>query len=160
MTYAIPTQKMTETILFVLDEAFNTVHGVFLDPGTSLFETLATITAIEASQPVSPTCATLAAQVEHVQFYLDTTLGYMQGALKGKTDWKHIWETVNTVSAEEWEAIKMRLQASYEQVVAYLMALDSYENEDNLYGALSVVIHTAYHLGEIRQALCTLKTEQ
>ena len=24
-------------------------------------------------------------------------------------------------------------------------------------GALSIVVHTAYHLGEIRQALCTLK---
>jgi len=24
-------------------------------------------------------------------------------------------------------------------------------------GALSIVIHTAYHLGEIRQALCVLK---
>ena len=30
-------------------------------------------------------------------------------------------------------------------------------NEDTIGGALSLVVHTAYHLGEIRQALCTLK---
>jgi hypothetical protein len=30
-------------------------------------------------------------------------------------------------------------------------------NEDSIGGALSIVIHTAYHLGEIRQALCTVK---
>ena len=30
-------------------------------------------------------------------------------------------------------------------------------NEDTMVGSLSIVVHTAYHLGEIRQALCTLK---
>jgi hypothetical protein len=30
-------------------------------------------------------------------------------------------------------------------------------NEDTIGGSLSIVVHTAYHLGEIRQALCTLK---
>ena len=30
-------------------------------------------------------------------------------------------------------------------------------NEDTIGGALSIMVHTAYHLGEIRQALCTLK---
>jgi hypothetical protein len=30
-------------------------------------------------------------------------------------------------------------------------------DEDRMVGALSIVVHTAYHLGEIRQALCTLK---
>jgi hypothetical protein len=29
--------------------------------------------------------------------------------------------------------------------------------EETMGGALSIVVHTAYHLGEIRQALCTLK---
>ena len=57
-------------LLEALDETFEQVHGIYLDKGTSLFETLATITAEQASQPVGGRCATLAAQVAHVDLYL------------------------------------------------------------------------------------------
>jgi len=57
-------------LLDALDETFEQVHGIYLDKGTSLFETLATITAEQASQPVGGRCATLAAQVAHVNLYL------------------------------------------------------------------------------------------
>jgi hypothetical protein len=30
-------------------------------------------------------------------------------------------------------------------------------DEDSLGGAMAVVVHSAYHLGEIRQALCMLQ---
>lgn len=55
----------------LLDETFDNVHGFFLDKGTSMFETLAAISAEEASIPVGGKCPTLAAQVKHVAFYLD-----------------------------------------------------------------------------------------
>ena len=61
----------------LFEETFEQVHGIYLDGGTSLFETLATISAEEASLPVSATCATLAAQVEHVRFYLDVLETYL-----------------------------------------------------------------------------------
>ncbi|MEI2736167.1 MAG: hypothetical protein V9G24_16185 [Rhodoblastus sp.] len=47
------------------------VHGFYRDRGTSLFETLATISAEEASIAVGGKCATVAAQVKHIAFYLD-----------------------------------------------------------------------------------------
>ena len=53
----------TQALKLLLDEAFDHVHGFFLDPGNSLFETLAGISAAEASIPVGGQCATLAAQV-------------------------------------------------------------------------------------------------
>ena len=38
---------------------------------------------------------------------------------------------------------------------------ETFENHHGIYldnnTALAIVVHTAYHLGEIRQALCTLK---
>ncbi len=37
----------------MFDETFEQVQGMYLDKGTSLFETLATVTAEEASRPVS-----------------------------------------------------------------------------------------------------------
>jgi hypothetical protein len=62
---------LTLTLSSLLEETFENVHGYFLDRGTSFFETLAAISAEEASIPVGGRCATLAAQVRHVAFYLD-----------------------------------------------------------------------------------------
>ncbi len=31
------------------------------------------------------------------------------------------------------------------------------DGEDAIGGVLAILVHTAYHLGEIRQALCTIK---
>jgi hypothetical protein len=65
----IAADHFTRALLDLLDETFDHVKGHYLDGGTSLFETLATITAAEASIPVGGKCATLAAQVKHVAFY-------------------------------------------------------------------------------------------
>jgi hypothetical protein len=67
----IQAEQFTQALHMLLDETFDTVNGIFLDKGTSMFQTLATISAQEASVPVGGRCATLAAQVEHVAFYLD-----------------------------------------------------------------------------------------
>lgn len=41
---------------------------------------------------------------------------------------------------------------------ALLKAIERWEGEEEVGGALAIVVHTkAYHLGEIRQALCVLK---
>ena len=54
----IPTERFTFTLFGLLTEAFESVYGIFLDRGTSLFETLADITAEEASRATSGRCAT------------------------------------------------------------------------------------------------------
>jgi hypothetical protein len=147
-----------EALLSTLDETFEHVHGLYLDGGTSLFETLATVSAEEASRPVSATCASLAAQVEHVRFYLDRTVEFAQGRNPGTADWGEIWRTVRAVTPEEWEASKHRLRETYGRVCALVKTYEGWEDvDDALEGALGMVVHTAYHLGEIRQALCTLK---
>ncbi len=68
MPMQIQTEHFTKALYGLLDETFDNVHGFFLDPGTSMFETLATISAEKASVPVGGKCATLAAQVKHVTF--------------------------------------------------------------------------------------------
>ena len=37
-----------------------------------------------------------------------------------------------------------------------MRGLDNWENEAAIAVSLAIVVHTAYHLGEIRQALCTM----
>ena len=69
MPNQIPTSEVAAGFRFLLEETFESVHGAYLDPGTSLFETLATISASQASQPMGD-CATIAAHVAHVHYYL------------------------------------------------------------------------------------------
>ena len=71
-------------------------------------------------------------------------------------DWGEIWRTVEKVTPEEWDALKNNLKQTYERINK-LFHENKMWNEDTIGGALSIVVHTAYHLGEIRQALCVLK---
>jgi hypothetical protein len=69
----------TEAFLTSLEKTFEQVHGIYLDKGTSIFETLATLSADEASQPVGAQCASIAAHVAHMTFYIETLLRFIQG---------------------------------------------------------------------------------
>jgi hypothetical protein len=156
MSDATIRERFNETLFALLSETFEQVHGIYLDKGTSLFETLATISAEEASRPVSASCASLAAQVNHVRFYLDVLEQYMLNQVVGKVDWQASWQP-QSVTTEEWESLKARLKAAYERVSGSIRAIEHWEGEHELGGALAIVVHTAYHLGEIRQALCVIK---
>jgi hypothetical protein len=140
----------------LINETFEQVHGIFLDKGTSLFETLDTISAEEASRPVSATSACIGAQVEHVSFYLEVMARFARGEEVGEIDWDASWQ-LTSVTAAEWEALKGRLREAYQGIRTVLEDDATFENEHSLGGSIAIVAHTAYHLGEIRQALCTLK---
>jgi hypothetical protein len=140
-----------------MEETFESKnHGIYLDQGTSLFETLETVSAEEASIPVGRKCASLAAQVAHVTFFIES---FERFALQGDNrprDWGLIWRTVEKVTPEQWEEYKHKLKEAYLRIDKLFHKNPTW-NESTIGGALSIVVHTAYHLGEIRQALCTLK---
>ena len=151
-------QYLTEALLIVLDETFENVKGIYLDKGTSLFETLATISAEEASIPVSASCASVAAHVEHMRFHIDTLMRLLQGE-QPEVDWSEIWRTVREVNSEEWQASQQNLRRTYENLKTFVADIDTWNNSREIAGALGLIAHNAYHLGEIRQALCTLKNK-
>lgn len=157
MSQTISQSVFTEQFFDLLDEVFVQHHGIFLDRGTSLFETLAEITAAEASVPVGGKCASLAAQVTHVIFYLEVLEKYIRGQEVGRVDWGEIWRTVEKISPPEWDALRNKLQATYQRIHDLLRAEQGWDNGDVLGGAMAIMVHTTYHLGEIRQALCTLR---
>ena len=156
MNKNISTDRFTKEYFKILDETFVKHHGIYLDENTSLFETLETITAAEASRPVGDQCASLAAQVAHVTFFLEVLENYILHKSAGKIDWGEIWRTVRVVTPEEWEALKQNLKLTHKRVLKSLHGLN-WEGDRSIGGALAILVHTAYHLGEIRQALCTLK---
>lgn len=157
MTAQIQTDHFTNALYMLLDETFDNVHGYFLDKGTSMFETLATISAEEASLPVGGKCATLAAQVKHVTFYLDVLENSVRTSTFESVDWDEIWRSTNVVTPSEWEALNSGLRDSYNRIKTLIHDTQSWPSEREIGGAIAMIAHTAYHLGEIRQALCTLK---
>jgi len=157
MANAISPDLFRNELLDLLEETFERSHGIFLDRNTSLFETLDTITAAEASRPVSATCASLAAQVAHVRFYLDTLMNYIITETDERVDWGEIWRTVEAVTPEEWDTSRQQLRESYFKLRELASAYDKWDMPDAIGGAMGMVAHSAYHLGEIRQALCTLR---
>jgi len=159
MSTQIQTEHFTKALYDMLDETFDNVHGYFLDKGTSMFETLATISAKEASAPVGGKCATLAAQVKHVAFYLDVLEKAVRTQQFEQQDWDKIWRETSAVTPEEWEALKSSLRESYDRIKALINDTTEWSSERQIGGAIAIIVHTAYHLGEIRQALCTLHPE-
>src|SRR5258705_10467870 len=153
-------KRLRESILECLDETFLEDHGIYLDKRCSLFPTLEGLSAQEASRSVAPDSATLAAQVEHVRFYLDVLNDVIRTKEIVKVDWKEIWRTVSKVTPAEWEEQKRRLLESYERVTTTLESLDGWDGEDKIAGALSVLSHTAYLLGGIRQTLAAIRSSK
>ncbi len=142
-------------LLFSLEEAFENVHGIFLDKGESLFETLEGISAAEASQPLGPRSGNIAAKVNHIRFYLDAIANNAAAGEYIPVDWESSWQ-VGEVDEAEWQSLIDRLRSTYEGLKAFIPAHEDW-NEQFVGGAFGIVAHTAYHLGEIRQALNVVK---
>ncbi len=157
MPQQIQPEHFLSSLFDLLDETFENHHGIYLDKNTSLFQTLETVSAEEASIPVGGKCASLAAQVAHVTFYLEVLERYIFLGSAGNVDWGEIWRTVERVTPEEWQGIQDNLKHTYQRMNQELHQLEAWDSEDKIGGAMAIVVHTAYHLGEIRQALCTLK---
>lgn len=158
MSSTIDSELFKKALYLLLDETFDSVQGIYLDKGTSFFETLATISAEEASIPVGGKCATLAAQVKHTAFYLDVLEENVRTQKFERVDWGQIWREVTAVSSQEWQTIQDELRESYNRIKQLIADQGEWQNEREIGGAMAMIVHTAYHLGEIRQALCTLKS--
>lgn len=147
-------QNITASILLSLEETFEQVrYNTYLDTGTSLFETLATVNAEQASQSMGGNCATIAAHVEHMAFYLDLIPKFAQNDHL-EVEWGEIWARVSTVTPEEWQTTQQKLKASYQAIREFTSQQDSWASPRVLGGVMGMLMHNAYHLGEIRRALC------
>jgi hypothetical protein len=149
--------QLTEELFSILDETFENHHGIYLDKNTSLFQTLDEIDYRQASLRVGGRCASIAAQVAHVTFYLEVLERYFVANDSSPADWGEVWRTIEQVTPDEWKALKVNLKETYGRIRARLQRVDTWESDPHLASALAITVHTAYHLGEIRQALCTIK---
>ena len=80
-----------------------------------------------------------------------------RGENPGKVDWDASWD-VGAVTNTEWAALKAALRESHARIRALLVAQTDFSTDTDRIGeAMAFVVHTAYHLGEIRQALCAIR---
>ena len=153
MSAQIPAERFKKALLACLEETFSNVRGIYLDKGTTMFETLDAVSAAEASRAISSNSATIAAQVEHVRFYLDVLDEFMRTGVDKQNNWREIWDTVREVTPEQWEEIKRRLRDSHAKALATINSFEKWDGKYDIVGALSILVHSAYHLGGIRLTL-------
>ena len=134
----------------LLEEVFVRGHGIFLDSGTSLAETLDGIPFEKVGARFHGIPDTIAGHVSHLRFYIRVLMEYITGTRTGPTDWNDSWK-IREVTRDEWDALKAGLKADYEAMLRFTGDIAEWKNEDYLGGAIAIVAHCAFHLGIIRQ---------
>lgn len=161
MTDPTPIRKHRENALFFLEETFESRHhGIFLDKGTSLFETLDPVTPEEASLRASDRTASVAAHVRHVIFYVTVLQRVIRGEEVGRLNWREIWENDRPVGAAEWDGLRAELRREYGNVRALHSDEATWKRDEAADEFVSIALHTAYHLGAIRQALAVIRSRR
>lgn len=155
MTKHIALEDFRAGFLVNWEETFEKVTGIFLDRGTSMFKTLATISAEEASKPVGGGCANVAAQVNHVTFYMGLMVREGRGEEIGEIDWDATWD-VGKVDDAGWQRLIDELHSACDEVKLFVSTYEDWD-EEFIGDAFGMLAHCAYHLGEIRAGLCVIK---
>ena len=157
MPATVPTADLVQEILYLFTETFESPvkdGNAYLDKGTGIFMTLDTVSAEDASKPAFPGVTTLAAQTEHLRFYLVALKGFITGP-HTSVDWEESWKR-KTVTLEEWDTLRTDLHQTYIYTTELLKSFNRWD-EDELGGALAILTHSAYHLGAIRQLVKALE---
>ena len=151
MSETIATSDFVDNLFTLLVETFeNPPKHMYLDQRAGVFDTLDAISAEQASRPVVEGGTSIAAQLEHTRFYLDAIEQFMNGRTE-KVDWQESWQ-VEQVTPEAWECLKQDLKATYESVTTKFKSIEAW-GDDEIGDSMAMVVHTAYHLGAIRQMM-------
>jgi hypothetical protein len=125
--------------------------GYFLDTGQSgLLRTIDKLTAEQASAGGEAGETTTAAHCNHILFLLNFFATVERGE-KASPDWESSW-AVSVVDDASWQSLRSALRSAYNDIVARLTARNPWPDEA-VGPTMLLLVHCAYHLGEIRQRL-------
>lgn len=149
---ALTADDFRNNLMILLDETFEhparAEGSAYLDRGVAWRQTLEELTAEQASEPVVLGGTSVVGQVSHACYYLESLEKFIHGG-KPKLDWPGSWSP-SQATADEWEELKKRFFATYERLREHWRTAEDWD-EDSIGEALVVVIHSAYHLGAVRQ---------
>ncbi len=151
MSNTISIEDFTINLSTLLVETFESPtkpSSAYLDQKTGLFDTIANVSAEQAAKPLKEGATSIAGQVKHIRFYIDVLEQIMDGITE-EVDWQGSWH-VEKVTPEVWEALKAELRTSYDRLSQRLASATRWGDEE-VGDSMAIVVHTAYHLGAIRQ---------
>ena len=120
----------------------------YLDRGVGVLNTIDKVSATNASRSIGG--ATIAAHLEHARHYLVALVEFMNGRTE-KVNWSESW-LVKSVDENEWNALKEKIRGDYEKVTQTFETVVDW-NDEQVGDAMAIVVHTAYHLGAMRQIM-------
>ena len=90
-------------------------------------------------------------QSPHISNTRDFALIEFMNGRTEKVEWSESWLMKN-VSESEWKSLKKNTQKEYSKVLETFQSIETWD-DDKISDALGIVVHTAYHLGAIRQIM-------
>lgn len=154
MTVTVPVSSIKDAMKAALTETFDSVFGMYLDKGETVWETLEGVTAEQASVPIHPGSNSIASQINHMIFYFDVMAQYMRNdPPKEHPDWGLAWKLIE-VDEDQWTELKLALGERQAELFALINNSpdEVFTDPDVLAGTYGIVAHTAFHLGQIRHA--------
>jgi len=157
----IPTDQVRDGVLNLLKEAYpcdsqDDSWFTWGRPEDGVLGTFDSLTAEEASTPAHEGGTTIAAIAAHLLF----TLRYgnpMWSGNKPNTSWDDSWP-ITTVDEDEWAALRENIQSEYARSVELIKNFSDWQHPKAVTGSFGHIVHTAYHLGAIRQILKQMKS--
>ncbi len=155
---SIKAEDFSKSLNYLFKETFEgspKERSMYLDSGAGIFSTIVDLSAENAS--ISIAGANIAAHTEHLRYYLDVLNNFLNGTVQ-VADWSKSWN-IEEVSDNEWKEINENLLKTYDAVAKTIETIEEW-NSDSITQATAILVHSAYHLGAIRQITKTVATEE
>ncbi|HXH61115.1 MAG TPA: hypothetical protein VNI20_07130 [Fimbriimonadaceae bacterium] len=146
-----------DAALVLLDETFvgkpegQDYTWIVEHEGGGLIDTLAALTANEASHKPTTDTNSIASHVNHLR----QALAWTNAVIRGEPttgDWEATW-LVQTVDAARWDELRADLEREYRELREHGAQSESRPDKESMLGMMVVPAHALYHLGAIRQIM-------
>lgn len=147
----IEQRHLVDSLNYLFKETFEgspPKGSIYLDRGIGVFNTIAKLDSGLVSKEIAG--STIAAHTDHLRYYLQVLNNFLNGIVQ-TADWNESWKK-KTISEDDWAKLKTDLAETYKIVLITFESIDKWE-QDEISEAMAIVVHTAYHLGAIRQIL-------
>jgi hypothetical protein len=147
------TEDFVTNLLILLDETAKAPRrpggSAYLDRDSGFLQTLGALDVEQALRHVAGG-PSIAAHIAHALYYVDVNQAFMDGR-EPVTDWPGSWR-LDELTPEAWEDLKRRFLTSLEVLGERVRHTEQW-SDDLAGGAMAILVHTAYHLGAVRQML-------
>jgi hypothetical protein len=154
-------QAFVDGYLTILTEALEGPQqrdwSIFIDQGTGLLQTLASLSAAQASQPSKPGQTTIVAHSEHTRVHLAGMNAFLRGE-DPKVDWAASWR-ITELDEAGWRKLQDDLSHEYQTFRRFFEQHDDWDARA-VSGAIGLLAHVCYHLGAIRQMVKSVRQGQ